>query len=321
MKRIFVCLLCLIGVKASIAQSQKSNYKHEFGFRSENDAYLATGQDKYYTNGLFLTFRSAINPSQKQDTSKLVKKIWALSIAHKMYNASSGSIRNIASVDRPFAAYAYGSASLNYYFKKETVLGVELQGGILGPSAKGEEGQKFYHEVFGFYDINGWQFQVKDEIGVNLLLNYQSLLYRNQKRTLDFSLPVEAKIGNTFTGLKAGLLFRTGALNPLYHSVATNSFVSTYKEAHAKEKELYFFLKPSLDVVIYDATISGGLFRDDKGLVVYDTKPLVFSQELGVAFAQKRWTFNFSLIFKSKELKSVANAHQYGIIDLYYRFN
>lgn len=321
MKRIFVCLLGLILFKAVIAQSQETNYKSEFGFRSENDAYLAIGQDKYYTNGLLVTFRSALNPAKNQDTSKLVKKIWALSLAHKMYNASSGSVINISRVDRPFAAYAYASTSLNYYFKKETVLGAELQGGILGPSAKGEEGQKFYHEVFGFYDINGWQFQVKDEIGVNLLLNYQSLLFRNQKRTSDFSLPIEARIGNTFTGLKAGLLFRTGTLNPLYHSVATNSFVSTYKEAHAKEKELYFFLKPSLDVVIYDATISGGLFRDDKGPVVYDIRPLVFSQEFGLAYAQKRWTFNFSLIFKSKELKSAAKAHQYGIIDLYYRFN
>ncbi|WP_304064653.1 lipid A deacylase LpxR family protein [Pedobacter glucosidilyticus] len=321
MKKIFACLWSLLFIKTIIVQAQETNYKYEFGFRSENDAYLAIGQDQYYTNGLFLNFRSAINPAKTQDTSKLVKKIWALSIAHKMYNAASGNIRNIASVDRPFAAYAYGAASLNYYFKKETILGVELQGGILGPSAKGEEGQKFYHEVFGFYDINGWQFQVKDEIGVNLLLNYQSLLYRNQKRTSDFSLPVEARIGNTFTGLKAGVLFRTGTLNPLYHSMATNSFVSTYKEAQAKEKELYFFLKPSLDVVIYDATISGGLFREDKGPVVYDVKPLVFSQELGVAFAQKRWTFNFSLIFKSKELKSSAKAHQYGVIDLYYRFN
>jgi hypothetical protein len=321
LKRFFIFLWSSIFVNAALAQSQETNYQHEFGFRTENDAYLAIGQDQYYTNGLILTFRSAINPAKKQDTSKLVKKVWALSIAHKMYNAESGSIRTISRVDRPFAAYAYGAASLHYYFKKENILGLEVQGGILGPSAKGEEGQKFYHQVFGFYDINGWEFQVKDEVGVNLILNYQSLLFRNQQRTSDFSLPIEARIGNTFSGLKAGVLFRTGTLNPLYHSVATNSFVSTYKEAQAKEKELYFFLKPSLDLVIYDATISGGLFRDDKGPVVYDAKPLVFSQELGLAYAQKRWTFNFSLIFKSKELKSAAKAHQYGIIDLYYRFN
>ena len=45
--------------------SQEKNYNDEFGFRSDNDSYLALGQDRYYTNGLFISFRHAL----KQDTT------------------------------------------------------------------------------------------------------------------------------------------------------------------------------------------------------------------------------------------------------------
>jgi lipid A 3-O-deacylase len=321
MMRLFIFLLPFcFGSLITFGQTP-SLYKNEFGFKTENDAYVAIKQDRYYTNGLFLFFRSALKPSEKQDTSKLTKKIWSLSAGQKMYNAQSGYVPNIDYIDRPFAGYLYGSTSLQWLFKNENIFKAEIQGGILGPSALGEEGQELYHDIFGFYELNGWQYQVKDEVALNLILNYDRLLYRSASGKNDFSLPVEARIGNTFSGLKTGILFRTGSLNPLYHSASTQSHVATYKAAHVKDKELYFFLKPSLDLVLYDATISGGLFRKDKGEVTFDTKPLVFSQELGVAYSQKRWTANFSLIFKSKEVKSAAKAHQYGIIDIFYRFN
>lgn len=300
--------------------AQNNFFKNEFGFKSENDAFLATAQDRYYTNGLFFSFRSALKPNIKQDTSKLVKKIWSVHAGQKMYNAQSGYVPDITYVDRPFAAYIFGSTSLQWLFRNENIFKAEIQGGITGPSALGKEGQEFYHDVFGFYDLNGWQFQVKDELALNINLNYDRLIYRSKNKTLDFSLPLEARIGNTFSGVKAGILFRTGSLNPLYHSIATQSNVASYQEPQVNEKELYFFLKPSLDFVIYDATVSGGLFRDDKGAITYDTKPLVFSQELGIAYAKNRWTLDFSILFKSREIKSSAKAHQYGIVDIYYRF-
>jgi hypothetical protein len=73
--------------------------------------------------------------------------------------------------------------------------------------------------------------------------------------------------------------------------------------------------------VAYDATVEGGLFREDKGPVTFDVKPLVFSQQIGGMYSKNRWTIDFSLVFKSTEIKSQAKAHQYGSAALYYRFN
>lgn len=312
------------------AYCQSKTYKSELGFKSENDSFLGTGQDRYYTNGLFITFKKAIDSkihfdsvyvAKHPDFPIRVKKIWSASIGQYMYNAQSGRISDISFVDRPFAAYLYASGSLQFLGSNENTGKLSLQVGTIGPSAAGKEAQELIHKTFGFYDIKGWEYQVKDEIGFNALLNLHYFLNRSADKTTDFSLPIDVYLGNTYSGLSAGILFRAGFLNPFYHSIATQSNVSTYQEADVNEKEFYFFLKPTLNFVAYDATISGGLFRKDKGPVTFKTNPLVFSQEIGLAYAKKRWTVDFSVIFKTKEEKAMIHSHQYGSVDLFYRFN
>ncbi|RZK73710.1 MAG: lipid A deacylase LpxR family protein, partial [Pedobacter sp.] len=50
---IFILLLLFSQTSDLLAQT----YKNEFGFKSDNDSYLAQGSDRYYTNGLFINFR------------------------------------------------------------------------------------------------------------------------------------------------------------------------------------------------------------------------------------------------------------------------
>ncbi|RRN77089.1 lipid A deacylase LpxR family protein [Pseudoxanthomonas sp. SGD-10] len=297
---------------------QPETYRYEFGFISDNDAYLAIKQDQYYTNGLFLYLRKAVN--NKED-SRFDKKIWEISAGQKMYNAYSGDVYNPRLIDRPFAGYLYGAFSFHWLLKNENSFRAELQTGVVGPSSLAEEGQHLYHDIFGFYEINGWDYQIADEFGLNLFLNYHHKIYRTENTRNDFSLPVEIRVGNFYSGLKTGILFRTGKLNPFNHSQSTKSNISSKQMDASYNKELYFFLKPSLDIVLHDATISGGLFSEDENQVSFNSKPLVFSQELGVAYAKQRWNLGFSIIFKSKEVESRAKAHQYGIINLGYRFS
>ncbi|MBC7655108.1 MAG: lipid A deacylase LpxR family protein [Oligoflexus sp.] len=321
MRFIFRLILSLtLTVLSLTAISQTKLYQNELGFKSENDSYLGTGQDRYYTNGLFITFKRASKTKNYTDSLKFTKKIWSATIGQYMYNAQSGQISNIKFVDRPFAAYLYGGFALQYLNDKEHIKRFELQVGTIGPSALGYEGQEFIHKTFGFYDIKGWEYQVKNEVGFNAKADLLYLIHRSKNKKIDFSLPVEARLGNTFTSLNAGVLFRTGNLNPLYHSVATQSNVSNFREAGVAEKEFYFFLKPQIQLIAYDATITGGLFRENKGPVTFKTNPLVVSQELGLAYAKKRWTVDFSVIFKTKEESSMVFSHQYGSFDLYYRF-
>ena len=315
LNRLTLSILLLFAVNVcSFAQEQKN----EFGFKSDNDAYLFYGQDRYYTNGLFIYFRHATD--QKKLGEKLEKLTYEISAGQKMYNPISGYRPDPTTQDRPFAGYLYTGGNVNLYYKKESVLKAGLEVGVIGPDALGKEAQQLLHDIVGFYTIDGWQYQIKNELAVNLSAQYTQLLHRSAKKDVDFSFEGYANVGTTYSGAGAGVLFRAGNINQLFNSASTNSIISNNsKTEKLVKKEIFFYAKPQINYVAYDATIQGSMFNDDSP-VTFDAKPLVFAQQLGVNYSTPRFTFDYSILFKSKELKSVAKAHQYGTIAMYYRF-
>jgi lipid A 3-O-deacylase len=315
LKRLTLSILLIFAISVcSFAQEQKN----EFGFRSDNDAYLFYGQDRYYTNGLFIYFRHAAD--QQKLGEKLEKLIYEISAGQKMYNPISGYRPDPKTQDRPFAGYLYAGGNVNLFYKKESVLKVGLEVGTIGPDALGKQAQQLLHDIVGFYTIDGWQYQIKNELAVNLSAQYTQLLHRSAKKDVDFAFEGYANVGTTYSGAGAGILFRAGSINQLFNSATTNSVISNNsKTEKLVKKEIFFYAKPQINYVAYDATIQGSMFNNDSP-VTFDAKPLVFAQQLGFNYSTPRFTFDYSILFKSKEVKSVAKAHQYGTIALYYRF-
>ena len=321
MKKIILLFTIILNFSWFSLEAQTTNYKSEFGFRSENDSYLAGGQDRYYTNGLALNFRTALN-EMKFKNKNLNKMILEMEAGQKIFNPQSGSISNSIYVDRPFAGYLYGGVSLNFLFQSENNLKLSLNGGTIGPASLAKEAQELMHKVIGFYEIDGWQWQVNNELAINASAEYNYLINRFANEKVDFTVNSYINVGNTFSGSGIGLTFRSGAINPLFKSATSQSRISNSAiQKEFTEKEFFFYAKPMLNYVIYDATIQGGLFNKDKGPIVFDAKPLVFSQQIGATYSKNRITADFSILFKTKEVKSSAKPHQYGSIALFYRFN
>jgi lipid A 3-O-deacylase len=317
MKAIKYSLLFLLTCTLNLLQAQ--TFKNEFGFKSDNDAYLFYGQDRYYTNGLFINFRSAVNP--QKHSAKLEKKTYELSVGQMMFNPISGYAPDPTLQDRPFAGYLFAEGAMSWFFKNESVLKGAAQFGTTGPDALAQKGQELLHNTVGFYEPEGWAYQIRNELAINLSAQYTQLLHRAANNELDFSFEGYANAGTTFSGAGAGILFRAGKINQLFNSAYTNAVIG--HDATTKklvQKEVFFYAKPQLNVVAYDATIQGSMFNEDSP-ITFDTKPLVFAQQLGVNYSSPRFTVDFGLLFKSKELKSSAKAHQYGTISMYYRFN
>ncbi len=314
--KIAIYIFLMLGALTSVGQQP---FKNEFGFKSDNDAYLLYGQDRYYTNGLMIYYRRATD--QNKLGEKLEKFIYEISAGQKMFNAKGGNVGKIELQDRPFAGYLYAGGSANFFYKKEGILKATLELGTVGPNALGEEAQKLLHETVGFYPIDGWQYQIKNELTANLNIQYTKLLHRSEYNQIDFSLEGYANVGSTFNGAGAGILMRTGNINQLFQSAYTNSTIGNHpKTAKLVTEEIFFYAKPQINYVAYDATIQGSLFNDDS-MVTFKTKPLVFAQQLGFNYSSQRFTFDFGLLFKTKEIKSTAKAHQYGTISMFYRFN
>ncbi len=318
LKYIFTALCALVYGSTAFAQT----HANEFGFQSDNDSFLAQGSDRYYTNGLFVFYRHGQHIADA-DTTRFKNKVLGIELGQKIFNPRSGATPVRGDVDRPFAGYLYAGANMNYLFANESNLKLGVQVGMVGPAALGRQAQQVIHNTFGFYELEGWQYQVRNNFQLNLLGEYNRLLARGTDA--DISLNTYANLGTGFTGASAGFLVRIGNFNQLFNSVSTQSTAIRQRNFTPLHKnELFFYLKPLLRYVAYDATIDGGLFAKDDpdGLeVTSSSKPIVFSQQFGVNYGGTRWIFDLSATLQTKDTKGMLRAHQWGSASILYRFN
>ena len=189
----------------SVLFSQEK-FSKEFRILSNNDLYTSVVNDKYYSNGLFLSFKYL---SDKK-SEKLQKKILEWEVGHEMYTPWNAITRNINQHDRPFASYLYGSFSYNFVYKNHQNLKTTLQVGLIGENAFGRELQNFVHDIYGFREAVGWDFQIKDAFAINLNANYVKHLGMDSSKTFDFNVIGNGRIGTVYTDASVGFLSRIG---------------------------------------------------------------------------------------------------------------
>nr|WP_226789275.1 lipid A deacylase LpxR family protein [Polaribacter reichenbachii] len=284
---------------------------------SDNDLYVSVNSDRYYTNGMFLTYRYLSENKNKN----LEKKIFEWQIGHKMYTAYRPVVKTINLHDRPFAGYLYAGLGLRKVYKNNKILNTSVQIGIIGPNAYAKELQDFIHDIYGFEEATGWQYQIKNAFGLNFGAEYTNLLTESKSKTFDISWVNSANLGTVFTNINTGLNFRFGftELQKMANSIAFNTNLNDESTTFKREVESFFYIKPALQLAFYDATIQGS-FLNKNSIVTKEIIPLVFNLELGIKFTANRFNFGYAFNYntsKSKDLRRTAG-HKYGAISVNY---
>jgi lipid A 3-O-deacylase len=314
----------LLGIKPLYAQ----NYKDQFAITDDNDQYINPNHDRYYTSGDMLTFTHAI-PRNKIRDSSIIKKTFEIEAGQRIYTSYTADtfdgpqdnpfVYEEWHEDRPFTGYLFAGITYNWFYQDENTLRFNAEVGTIGPDAKGEEIQHGFHQLFDLYPTRGWAWQLNNAAGVNLRLDYKTLLYRNDGSWFDMAFNPVGWLGNTFTGASAGVQLRVGELNKLFQSAITNSRVSRDKSENIGH-EFYFFTVPQVNYVAYDATIEGGLWIKDKGPVTFGIYHWVYQQQFGLQYAAKRWSASYTAFIRSREVKSTALGDQWASLNIAYRF-
>jgi hypothetical protein len=319
--KLLLLSLCLLAPFGLLAQG----YTREIGFQTDDDSYLFQGSDRYYTDGTFFYYRQALKVENNGNTS-LMNKVLGFEIGQKLFTPQSGSIAvdgtdRTSLIDRPFAAYLYVGSTLNFLYKDESNLKIGAQLGIVGPAALGQQAQDFIHDNFGFYHPSGWEYQINNNAELNLSAEYNKLLARAS--WVDVSVSAYGDLGNGFTGAGAGPLLRLGNFNQLFHSVSTQSTAIIKDNAAPLHKqELFFYYKPLINYVAYDATIQGSLFGRGANSreITLEKEPFVFSQEFGLAVTSNRFVINLAVVTQTKTDKEITLPEAWGSLTVLYRF-
>jgi lipid A 3-O-deacylase len=292
-------------------------FSKEISFITENDLYTSIYDDRYYTNGMFLSFKYL----SKEKNENLEKKIFAWEIGHEMYTPKKAITRDIKNHDRPFAGYLYGSFSIHRIYKNNQSLKTTLQIGVIGSNAFSKELQNFIHSIYGFTETVGWKYQIKNALALNFNAAYNKFLVKNTSNHFDISWINSGKIGTVYTNITSGFLARVGfnALQPLANSIAYNTNINNKSTSYFRARESFIFIKPSVRYAFYDATLQGS-FLNTNSEVTSELVPLVFNLEIGFKFTANRFNFGYTINYNTSKSKNLRfdNGHKYGAINFNY---
>ncbi len=293
-------------------------FSKQFSFENDNDLYISFYQDRYYTNGALLNYSYASNKESK----KYHKKIYTFQIGQKLYSPSKANVRSLSEHDRPFAGYLFAGFGMSFFSKKNEIIKINSEIGVIGPSAFGEESMNFVHDIYGFEPATGWKYQIQNAFALNLNATYIKRISNSEY--FDFNWVNNGNLGTIFTDLSTGFMSRIGIkpLQDMANSIAFNSNLNNTLSKFNNEIEVLFYVNPMLRYAIYDATIQGS-FLNTNNIVTYELKPIVLTTELGFKFTSGRFNFKYAIIHHTKKLRStnVPNNNFYGSIAINYQFN
>lgn len=299
----------------STLYSQKS-FSKEIGLISDNDLYTSTYYDRYYTNGTFLYFKYLSKKSR-------IKKIHEFQIGQEMYTPQFASSKSIDVIDRPYAGYIFARYSQLFFSKKNYGLKSSFELGLLGPDAMAQDVQGIIHDLYGFKPTEGWQYQIKNTLGLSMEFLFLKPFNKIEKKRVDFTSTTSLRLGTIFSELTTNIY---GRIN-LFKSPLTNYSNSTLfgsnlnLKSEQQKKELFLFVKPQIGYALYNATIQGSLFNDNSP-ITFGINSFISEIEFGIKYAIKKFDLSYSIIKYSKKTEvMVENTNTYGTIKIAYKFN
>lgn len=299
----------------------------------END-FFGSGVDREYTNGLRFTYFNvgADQPFYVDWIDRLVPAFETnkttssyFSFGHNLYSPSDITKTEFDPRDRPYAAFAYGSAGVSTVTDRH-MDNVELTLGWVGPAVKGKEIQTSFHKFKGSPIPQGWEYQIKDEPGV--ILSWERVWPEYVTAEWDNKLftriapHVGVTVGNIYTYANIGATIDLTPTAARWQSqpVRVRPAIpgSGFFENSDGNHGWMVYAGWDTRLMARNIFLDGNTFTDshsvDKNLLVHD---LAF----GLAYSYKNWRASYSANWRSKEFKSpLAHTQIFGALTLSYRF-
>lgn len=301
----------------------------------ENDYF--GGEDRYYTNGVKLSWVSGdmSDWEQKGSLKKTVESLpfinevdrqknFGVALGQNIYTPKDTNLSVPDPNDRPYAGWTY----LEFAFigKTDRVMDkFAIQLGIVGPHSFAEDTQRFVHEVINDDSPNGWDSQLKDEPGVNLIFERKWRLYsRGWGDTLgfDFIPHVGASLGNIQTYGNAGAMARLGFNLPSDFGVdlirgggAVSAPGDDNDPRVSPKKNWSFFIFGGVDgrAVARDIFLDGNTFRDSASV---DKKNFVGDAYYGVGVILGTWQLTYTEAVRTVEFDGQGDKSYFGSVTL-----
>ncbi|MCC5807527.1 MAG: lipid A deacylase LpxR family protein [Opitutales bacterium] len=304
----------------------------------ENDLFF-TGRDEDYTNGWKLSWISP-DVNEYRQAGRIPGEIYrlfealpvinqpaakrnvVLALGHKMYTPSDIEREDLIEDDRPYAAWLYMSVALHNK-TRERLDSLEVSLGVVGPLARGKHFQNFVHRRRGLPEAQGWDNQIGNEPGINLIGERKirrNIIGTGERWGMDGIVHFGGSLGNVFTYLNAGTTVRAGWNLPQDFGASLIRFAGDSNAPAASEDVRFregawganLFAGFDARAVFRDITLDGNTFRDSHSV---DRRPIVGDFYTGFALVRGRWKFSYAQTVRTRTYEN-GRRHIFGSINV-----
>jgi lipid A 3-O-deacylase len=313
LKRLLGTICCLMGLAAQAQETKLDFYRSELSFTNENDAYLFQKKDANYSNGFFVKFMKA---GEKRG-NKITR---SYELGQMIYTPLIRKTTKLTDIDRPYCGYLFFKYGQTGFYRKEQLFQYTASFGIVGPASFGEEVQNGYHKLLNFATFEGWQYQVQNSTGIDIGFTYAKTVL-HPASWIKWVPTAQLNLGTFFTNAKLGSYFCAGRFEINSSSALWNARIQPKAVKQKRNYELFVYWFPQIILQAYNATVEGGMINKKMGTQLGETTPFMFQEDLGICYAQDRWTTKIVWIYQSREAVAQKNPQQYVSLQVGYRMH
>lgn len=301
----------------------------------DNDKVVDT--DRHYTNGMRIAYTADTPAGWIKDSGATLADIFGFTdhsalragwtLGQDMYTPEDVETFTPDPQDRPYAGWTYvGLTVQNDY--KNTQDTMELDLGVVGPSAHAGQTQNAFHRLINSPISHGWRSQIDDEIGLLATRTYKMrsdprLVYGSDWLETDLIGHGTAQLGNVRTGAGLGATARVGEnlaedFGPIF---------GTFALPHKRPREITYsaFIGAEVRGVARDIFLDGNTFTNSPSV---DKNPFVIEARSGFTVhvpLPETWRItavraSVNIVNRTREFKTQGKADHYGSAQLTVNF-
>ncbi|MCU0370366.1 MAG: lipid A deacylase LpxR family protein [Bacteroidales bacterium] len=280
----------------------------------DNDIFDYT--DYYYTSGItFELFHPSVSASP---FSRLLPGLrystnyYGITLVQNLYTPLKLENQDVLAGDRPFAAYlALGHQRISLSPPKHRRLQSEFTLGVIGPASLGGVSQDIIH---GNEPV-GWINQVENDIVINYNIRFEQGIYR--AKDIEIAVTAGGQAGSLYDNITASLYLQLGRANDRYGSI----FQTTgHQNKFSKRVRYYFALDLNNRLILYDATLQGGMFNRESiyKLESSQVSRYVFNGTASFGLGLGRYSLEAGQVFLTPEFEGGRHHFWFRIKNIFY---
>ncbi len=322
----------LVALFAPAANADGDTYT----FQIENDRIANT--DRHYTNGFRFSWVSDAVDADPKWATDILETIYPFAdlregrvgaaFGQSIFTPEDTRANGVVVDDRPYAGWLYAGISAHAQtarvqdkIVRDRLDTVELDVGIVGPYAFGEQVQNGVHELINVAKSNGWDNQLDNEPGIMLIgeRRWRTRPLRPFGLELDMLPSVGGSLGNVMTFASAGAMFRLGEnidfdFGPPLIRPSLSGLAAVDRSARFG---WYVFAGAQGRAVARNIFLDGNTFSDSHSV---DKKTFVGDFQFGAAVVYEGSRLSVTQVLRTREFKGQRQADRFGALTLSVRF-